>query len=51
MFQGDWRWRNKCQELAFAGNRRNPGACPAGEHTTTLQWRLYPGKESDYLVA
>jgi len=28
-FQGDWRWCNKCQGLAYAGNT-SPGPCPAG---------------------
>jgi hypothetical protein len=27
--QADWRWCNKCQGLAFGGNR-SPGPCPAG---------------------
>jgi rubrerythrin len=29
MDQDNWRWCNKCQGLAFAGNR-SPGSCPAG---------------------
>ena len=29
MDQDNWRWCNKCQGLAFAGNP-SPGACPAG---------------------
>ena len=33
--QGHWRWCNKCQGLAYAGNTA-AGACPAhGEHDHT----------------
>ena len=29
MYQDNWRWCNKCQGLAYAGNL-SLGACPAG---------------------
>jgi rubrerythrin len=36
--QENWRWCNKCQGLAFAGNP-SPGACPAGgQHDPRGQW-------------
>jgi rubrerythrin len=40
--QDNWRWCNKCQGLAFAGNP-SPGACPAGgthDHAGSGNYRL-----------
>jgi hypothetical protein len=40
--QDNWRWCNKCQGLAFAGNS-SPGTCPAGQthdHSGSGNYRL-----------
>jgi len=40
--QSNWRWCNKCQLVAFAGNA-SPGPCPAGgnhNHTGSGNYTL-----------
>jgi hypothetical protein len=46
--QNNWRWCNKCQGLAYAGNP-SPGQCPAGgnhDHAGSGDYRLASGTVS-----
>jgi hypothetical protein len=41
MEQDNWRWCNKCQGLAYAGNP-TVGAAQPVEHMTTLEAKIIP---------
>jgi hypothetical protein len=48
--QGNWRWCNKCQGLAFAGNA-SPGPCPTGPgqvHNHAGSGEYYLTKDNPY---